>query len=313
MRLLTRHFPALITLLTLLTLPAWADEPAPAAAPAEPAPAAAPGEPAPAPEAEAAMGDPLEGLPQLLGPADGKLGSEATLKIPAGTTFLFEERALAKFYELTGNIKSAQVRGVLLPADRSWFVTFKFADDGYVSDEDKDDLDATKILESLQKGQEEGNRHRVAQGLDALTLTGWQTPPKYDSATHNLEWGIKVHAKSGDNVNYEIRLLGRRGVMSVTLIADEAQIDSLLPTIRSLLQGYAFVTGEDYGSYKEGDKVAAYGLGGLLGVGTLAVLAKTGILAKFWKFIVAGVVGIGAFFSRIFGKKKKGAEAPPPA
>ncbi len=53
--------------------------------------------------------------------------------------------------------------------------------------------------------------------------------------------------------------------------------------------------------------MAEYGLTALVAGGAGVVAAKTGLLAKFWKFIVAGVVAIGAFFKRIFGFGKKDA------
>ena len=42
-------------------------------------------------------------------------------------------------------------------------------------------------------------------------------------------------------------------------------------------------------------------------VGALAIAAKSGLLGKFWKLIVAAFVAIGAGIKRVFGKKSDGA------
>ena len=49
---------------------------------------------------------------------------------------------------------------------------------------------------------------------EAITVLGWQTPPFYNPATHNLEWAIRLRGGDGSSVvNYKTKLLGRRGVM----------------------------------------------------------------------------------------------------
>lgn len=73
--------------------------------------------------------------------------------------------------------------------------------------------------------------------------------------------------------------------------------------------------GHRYGDYVAGmDKVAAYGIGGLI-AGKLA--AKAGLFklllvfaAKFWKLLVVAAVAIGAFVKKLLsGRKKEGATA----
>ncbi len=77
-----------------------------------------------------------------------------------------------------------------------------------------------------------------------------------------------------------------------------------MPEFRRLIAGHSFTAGQDYGSYRSGDKVAEYGLAALAAGGALALAAKTGLLAKFWKLIVAGVVALGAGIKRMFGGAK---------
>ena len=63
------------------------------------------------------------------------------------------------------------------------------------------------------------------------------------SATHNLEWAIR--AESGDRpiINYNTRLLGRKGVMEVILIVKPDALAETLPTFKELLKDYSFKSG----------------------------------------------------------------------
>ncbi len=293
-----------------LSLPARADE-APPAAPLPGAPEAPASAPAPAPGVDPAAPavEPPQAFPveHVVGPVTGKLGGEATVSVPDKHLFIEQPSALKQFFEITQNVYDSSVKGILLPplaGDAQWWVVFQFQADGYVKDEDKDDIDADAILETLQKGTEAGNASRRERGWDEIKITGWHTKPKYDQATHNLEWATIVESKSGKSVNYEVRLLGRRGVMSATLIDSPEAIAATLPALRAAIGSFTYVAGEDYGSYQEGDKVAEYTLAALIGGGTLALAAKTGILQKFWKFIVAGFVALAAGVKRLFSRKK---------
>ncbi len=107
-----------------------------------------------------------------------------------------------------------------------------------------------------------------------------------------------------ETINHEIRLLGRRGVMNVTLLCSPEDFSSLRPVLDSTLVGFAYTDGNKYMEYTDGDKVAEYGLLGLMGAGGAFVLWK------FWKPICAGVVGIGVvikkFFNRFTGGHNEG-------
>ena len=81
-----------------------------------------------------------------------------------------------------------------------------------------------------------------------------------------------------------------------------------MPEYQKLLTGYSYVEGKSYGDYKDGDKLAGYGLGALVAGGAAYAAAKTGILGaiilffkKFLKIIVVGVVAVGIAIKRFFG------------
>ena len=105
----------------------------------------------------------------------------------------------------------------------------------------------------------------------------------------------------GENiVNYNTRLLGRSGVMAVTLVASQDQLESILDGYQQALATYTYTKGHQYAEWTKGDKIAKYGLTGLVVGGGAALAAKTGLLAKFWKLLLVPIIAIAAFFKKIF-------------
>jgi uncharacterized membrane-anchored protein len=230
----------------------------------------------------------------------GSLGSRADIAIPEGYRFLGSGDA-SKLMEYYGNLTDGSELGFIAPVNLDWFAVFEFEDIGYVKDDEKDKLDADEILQQLKDGQIAANEELSRRGFSTLDVVGWHTPPFYNTETKNLEWAIKLNSSDGGEIlNYKTKLLGRRGVMDVVLVCSEEQLASVIPEYQGLLQGYGFKRDESYAAYAKGDKIAEYGLIGLIAGGGLLVAAKSGLLAKFWKPIAIGLVAIGAFIKRIF-------------
>lgn len=235
----------------------------------------------------------------------GTLGSLATLKVPEGYRFTGTSGTV-KLMEAFGNLTSGSELGYISPLDMSWFAVFEFDDVGYVKDDEKDALDADKILEQMKEGQLQTNKRLAERGMAALTVLGWQTPPFYNPATHNLEWAVRLRSGSGgDVVNYKTKVLGRHGVMDVVLVCSEEEMPTVVPEYQKLLSGFSYNKEESYASFTSGDKIAEYGLTGLIVGGGLLVAAKSGLLTKLLKPIIIGVIAIGAFLKRIFVGKTR--------
>lgn len=235
----------------------------------------------------------------------GPLGNIATLNVPSGYRFTGSAGTI-KLMEAYGNLTGGDELGYISPLDMGWFAVFQFDDCGYVKDDEKDKLDASEILEQLQEGQKQANEELSKRGMSTLEVLGWQTPPFYNTQTNNLEWAIRLRGSDGSQVvNYKTKLLGRRGVMDVVLVCGEEELPTVVPEYQNLLKGFGFKKEESYAAFSKGDKIAEYGLTGLIVGGGLLVAAKSGLLAKLWKPIVAGVIGIGAILKRIFVGKTK--------
>lgn len=239
---------------------------------------------------------------------EGTVGSHATIKVPEGYRFTSAEGTLA-LMKANGNLTSGHELGYLTPDDLSWYAMFEFKDTGYVKDDEKDNLKPDELLQNFRDGQAQANSKLVRNGMPTLIIEGWQTPPFYNPETKNLEWALRLRSSDGGQfVNYKTNLLGRRGVMEVVLVCDETQLATVIPQYQKLLTGFTFKKEESYAAFQKGDKIAEYGLTGLIAGGGLLVAAKTGLLAKLGKFlkpIIIGVVAVFAGIAKLFGFKKK--------
>jgi uncharacterized membrane-anchored protein len=196
-----------------------------------------------------------------------------------------------------------------MPTNEHWSVMFEFSDVGYVKDTDKDKLNADKLLADIKRGTAAANKERVRAGSSAIEVVGWEVPPKYDENTHNLEWAVRATCDGQPLLNYNTRLLGRKGVMEVVLIVEPDKLPATLPTFRSLLDAYSFQTGQTYAEYRSGDRVAKYGLAALVVGGAAVGAAKLGLFAwlavflkKGWKLVVVAVAAVAAFFKKLFNR-----------
>jgi uncharacterized membrane-anchored protein len=249
----------------------------------------------------------LKKLSWEFGPTTGQIAGRASLSVPQGYVFL-SAADTNKFLTLMGNLPSPNSYTVA-PERLEWFAMFDFAAAGYVRDDEK--LDADGILQALKDGNARGNEERKNRGLPALYLEGWFVAPHYDLQTKRLEWATKLRSAGGDiSVNYNIRLLGRSGVMNAVLVSDPAALENDIAAFKKALTGFSFDPGEQYSEYRTGDKIAEYGLTGLIIGGAAAAAAKTGafkFLGKFGLIIIAGAGAlIFGLFRKFFGSANKG-------
>jgi uncharacterized membrane-anchored protein len=242
----------------------------------------------------------------IIGPGKGAMLDVGQIDVPVGYEF-YDGKATRAFMKAVGEPVSGQEVGLLMPTNGDFTVFFEFNSIGYVKDDDKDKLDADKLLDSIKRGTEEGNKERVKAGNPPLEIIGWDMPPRYDEKTHNLEWSIRARSAGEDILNYNTRLLGRKGVMEVVLVVDPENLQATLPLFRQALTGYSFQGGQSYAEYRSGDKVAKYGLAALVVGGAAVGAAKLGLFAgllvflkKAWKLVVLAIAAIAASIKKLF-------------
>lgn len=252
------------------------------------------------------------------GPGTATMDSLAEIQLPPGYMFT-DGDATRTILEAMENLTDGSEMGFLSPTNLDWFVVFSFREDGYIKDDDKDELDPTAMLKVIRKGNDYANEQKKDLGMAPLEIVGWEKPPSYDAETQNLEWAIRAESEGYQIINYNTRILGRRGVMEIQLVVDPEQMAATLPTFKNLMAGFTYQAGNKYSEFQPGDKVAKYGLAALVTGAGVAVAAKTGLLAwialtfkKAWKLIVVAAVAVAAFFKRIiFGRSAPRETAEP--
>ncbi|SFG84374.1 Uncharacterized membrane-anchored protein [Duganella sp. CF458] len=242
------------------------------------------------------------------GPRAESIASKATLKTPSDKIQFLDDKNSRRFLELTGNLPE-DGNYTILDMEGGWWATFSFDQSGYVKEGDKIDADA--LLKTLKDSDGPANEERKRLGMGALYTEGWYVPPHYDEKTKQLEWGLKVRSDNGISLNYTIRLLGRSGVMSATLVSSPETLDADVASFRKVLTGFDYNDGEKYSEFKPGDHVAEFGLAALVTGGAAVIATKKGFwaaaalfLAKMWKLVAVGGIAVLAGLKSLFKKKE---------
>jgi uncharacterized membrane-anchored protein len=237
----------------------------------------------------------------------------ATLKVPESFYYLNPSDTEKVLVEVWGNPPGQEKQGMLFPADmtpfdsNAWGVTIDYSEEGYVSDKDADKLDYNELLSQMQDEAKAANKERKRQGYEQIELVGWAAKPYYDKDAHKLHWAkeLKFGTQDVNTLNYNIRVLGRKGFLELNFIAGMDQKEMIDDKLNSVLAMASFNEGYRYDEFNPGmDKIAAYGIGGLVAG---KVLAKTGLIAgllialkKFWIIIAVAAAGL---FRKVFKKQ----------
>jgi uncharacterized membrane-anchored protein len=241
------------------------------------------------------------------GPYSQEIASVGTWKVkpgylsldPADTTRLMEE------------LHNPGIENAWLYAPdglKRWFTVIRYEDTGHVRDDEK--IDSTAILEQLKKGSELSNEERRKRGWSEVRLIGWQVEPHYEADTKRLSWATLSESNGEQVVNYTTKVLSRTGVATVILVTDPANLNQSISELKSQLDGFEFNSNQTYPEFRDGDKIAEYGLTGLIVGGAAAAAVKmgawkwvVGILAAGWKFIAAAIVALLASVKSLFKRK----------
>ncbi|MEP6940102.1 MAG: DUF2167 domain-containing protein [Rudaea sp.] len=242
----------------------------------------------------------------------------ATLNLTPDFHFLDAHDAQRVLEQLWGNPPDSEVLGMLVPTSKSladdkggWAIVVTYVADGYVSDADASKIDYAKMLVEMQDSTRASNAERKKQGYPEVDLVGWATPPHYDAASNKIYWAKELDFGRGHEhtLNYDIRVLGRSGYLSLNAVAGMSQLETVQSQMPNVLAMTDFDGGQRYTDFNAStDKVAAYGIGALVAG---AIAAKAGLFAKlfalllaFKKVLIVGVIAVGAGLRKIFSRKQ---------
>ncbi|MBO9699859.1 MAG: DUF2167 domain-containing protein [Sporocytophaga sp.] len=245
-----------------------------------------------------------------------KIKDYATIKVPAGFKFLDAEQSIYVLHSLWGNPEDPTILGLLFPEDMgpmhpdSWAISVEYSEEGHIDDDDAEDIDYDELLTEMKKDAESANPGRVQGGYEPIHLIGWAAKPYYDAENKKLHWAKEIQfgdsATGVNTLNYNIRILGRKGYLMLNAIGGMSQLGAINKDIDKVLASVEFTEGYKYSDFNpEMDKVAAYGIGGLVAGKVLAKVGFFGILAKFGKVIILGIGAALTFIWKFFTGRRK--------
>jgi len=240
----------------------------------------------------------------------------ARVTIPKGFKFINEKQSQYILESLWQNPPDASVLGMIVndsfhvnSQKSEWVFVITYNSMGYVKDDDADKINYDDLLKDLKKESAESNIERKKLGYETLELMGWASKPYYDKENKVLHWAkeLKVEGSEQNTLNYDVRVLGRKGVLSLNAVAGIDQLEEVKKNIPEILKMAKFESGYTYAEFDSGiDDVAAWTIGGLVAG---KILAKAGffvVILKFWKLILLAIAGGGsAIWKFITGRKKK--------
>ena len=222
--------------------------------------------------------------------------------------------------QLWGNPPDEQTQGAILPADVNpfgeggWAVFLTYTDDGHIDDSDANEIDYDDLLKDMKEGVEDSNDARKQAGYPEMHLLNWAEPPRYDAAGKKLYWAKEISSAGGEmhSLNYDVRVLGREGVLSMEAVAPMDLLSQVRTEMRPLLEVAEFNEGYRYAEFNaKTDRMAEYGLGALIAGGVAAKLGLFGklfaLLIAFKKIILVALIAVGGYVAKLFGKKKDAA------
>ncbi|MEI6534831.1 MAG: DUF2167 domain-containing protein [Verrucomicrobiaceae bacterium] len=249
----------------------------------------------------------------------------ATLNVPEQFKYLNPADS-RKLLTLFGNPPSENL-GIIFPAGTDllkegnhWFVVLQFEEDGYVKDNDADKINYTDLLKQMKDGAREANAERTKQGYPGIEIVGWAAPPRYDKGSHKLYWAkeIKFEGEPENTLNYNIRMLGRRGVLVANAVSSIGMLPEIEAAAPQILAMVDFNEGHRYTDFNSStDKTAAYGIAALVAGG---IAAKAGLFKGLWiallaakKFVIIGLVAVAGVFKKLWTSFTGRKQQDPPA
>jgi uncharacterized membrane-anchored protein len=181
----------------------------------------------------------------------------ATLKVPNGYRYLDRAQSIYVLTELWGNPADSSVLGMLVPVNRGvldddcWAFVISYDELGYVKDTDADDIDYDELLKEMKKETNVANRERVKQGYEAIYLVGWASKPFYDKELKTLHWAKEVRFEGAETntLNYNLRVLGRRGVLNLNAVATMKELPEVKSSINEIIRSVEYDDGSKYSDY----------------------------------------------------------------
>ncbi len=204
--------------------------------------------------------------------------SKSTIKLDSPYQILIGKDAIVYLENTNGTEQPTDIEAIITHPEIDAITVYRSINEGYVKFDDWGDVDSDQMLKDIKEGNEEANKERAKFGVSPLHVTGWKQRPTLNKEQKIVQWQIEAQSGEDHIVNAVVLVFGRFGYEKLIWAGDaKDNPDILLNAARS---GFSFDQGASYADFRDGDKVAEYGVAALVASAVGAkVLAKFGFLA----------------------------------
>ena len=239
-------------------------------------------------------------------------GGKFNLRVP--DEFLFIDAAQSRYIleELWGNLPDPEVAGMIVrkgfqPSKliNDYSFVIGYSDIGHVSVEKDAELNHTDLLANLKNNMLRSNESRLNMGLNTMAVSGWVMVPYFDHFKKALYWATRITANGTDEeiLNYNLRLLGKTGVIKINAVATLDQLSDIKKNLPLIIAQTRFSAEERFEAFKEGtDRESKQNLTSLIaGTPQESWYSKLKIS---WQ-VVFLVIGLSFITHRVFSNLKR--------
>lgn len=192
---------------------------------------------------------------------------------PPGFSFINRLQAEQVLSDIWGNPRDTGALGLLVPNatdfldNAAWGIVIQYLPRGHVGHAGFSAVDFDAMLADMQQATRMATLERAQQGYRGLELVGWAAKPILDADRHAIIWArlLEDPADRSQIINYNVRLLGRRGTLVLKAVAPAEIVPDVERSIGALLALTGFRVGHRYQDFDAGqDALAPFGLEGLV-------------------------------------------------
>lgn len=186
-----------------------------------------------------------------------ELGRGTILNVPEGYRLLDAAQSRVLVEHLWGNPENPNTLGVLLPdrmgpMDKDFRgVVISFEPSGFMDEPEIRKIDYTKLLAEMKEELKNENLLRSGKGAGPISGMDWAFTPYYNKDNHSLCWARILHFGKNEApmLNYELRLLGRKGALCFTAIGKVTELEQIKKQLAVIAAAARFTPGNRYADY----------------------------------------------------------------
>lgn len=183
--------------------------------------------------------------------------NRATLRLMDGYRFLDSRDAKKILLGLWGQPSPKNTDGIILApgigpfSDDTWAFGLSFDATGHIIDIGDTGIDSEVIMAKLKNNLVNENRKRQNEDLQTIEILDWEIKPIYDKTHRCLYWAIKYSFSNEiqNEIIYNIKMLGRNGVLSISTQVREKLSDQLNNHMKNVIRFAEFNPGQEYDAF----------------------------------------------------------------